>query len=443
MENKYNFKEMRCTMKKILVLGVGAQGSAAAKRLDKEPNVSEIVCADYDMKAVENVVNSITKGRGTFVDAHDRDSIIAAAEGVDLILNGLPLECTENVLEAALAVKANYQDYAGTTELYNMWINSDKAKEADDNPPEFNDKYTLQWYQSFKAMFELYGPRFEAIDRLALIGTGSAPGLICAATRDAMKYLDTGDTIYNIVWEGVYAKRFLPFWWSPITALTDMSQMALAYENGKLVNTPAFGLPMERQYEYMDKPVVFHEHCHDEPMQYGINSKKYFKGCKNAYFKYAGAGMDFAKPLYEAGMLSNEPINYKGTEIVPFDYALSFVPPAPKYKEEIQEIIDEGLKSDSGCMVIEAYGKKDGKDVLVETHVFAPGLVESFEKAGITAEMYLTGQGGYLFSKLFVNDKLDQKGLISSDMLSFEQVDTYFQYAAELDITLDTKIKEL
>ena len=57
--------------------------------------------------------------------------------------------------------------------------------------------------------------------------------------------------------------------------------------------------------------------------------------------------------------------------------------------------------------------------------------------------MYLTGQGGYLFSKLFVNDKLDQKGLISSDMLSFEQVDTYFQYAAELDITLDTKIKEL
>ena len=79
----------------------------------------------------------------------------------------------------------------------------------------------------------------------------------------------------------------------------------------------------------------------------------------------------------------------------------------------------------------------------METHVFAPGLVESFEKAGITAEMYLTGQGGYLFSKLFVNDQLDQKGVISSDMLTFEQVDTYFKYAAELDITLDTKVKEL
>ena len=79
----------------------------------------------------------------------------------------------------------------------------------------------------------------------------------------------------------------------------------------------------------------------------------------------------------------------------------------------------------------------------METHVFAPGLVESYEKAGITAEMYLTGQGGYLFTKLFINDKFDQTGLISSDMLTLEQVDCYFKYAAELNITLETKVKEL
>ena len=429
-------------MKKILVLGVGAQGSAAAKRLDKEPNVGEIICADYDMKAVENVVSSITKGRGVQVDAHNKDSIVAAAQGVDLILNGLPLECTKNVLDAALEVKANYQDYAGTTQLADVWLQSELSKK-EDNTLQFEEKYTTEWYYSFKAMYEVYGPKFEAIDRLALFGTGSAPGLICAATRNAMKYLDTCDTIYNIVWEGVIAKRFLPFWWSPVTALTDMSEMAVAFKDGKLINTPAFGLPMKRQYDYMDEPVTFCEHCHDEPLQYAFNAEKYFKGCKNAYFKYAGAGMDFARPLYQAGMLSREEIEYKGHKMIPFEYALSYIPPAPKYKEEIKEIIDEGLVCDSGCMVIEAYGKKDDKDVLVETHVFAPGLVESYEKAGITAEMYLTGQGGYLFSKLFVNDLFDQKGFISSDMLSMEQVDKYFEYAAELGITLDTVVKEI
>ena len=121
---------------------------------------------------------------------------------------------------------------------------------------------------------------------------------------------------------------------------------------------------------------------------------------------------------------------------------LHHLPHPPKFKSEIKEILDEGLISDSGCMVIEAYGKKDGKNILAETHVFAPGLQESYDKAGITAEMYLTGQGGFLYSKLFINDKFIHPGLFTSDMLTMEQVDTYFEYAAELGITLETKIKE-
>ena len=57
--------------------------------------------------------------------------------------------------------------------------------------------------------------------------------------------------------------------------------------------------------------------------------------------------------------------------------------------------------------------------------------------------MYLTGQGGYLFTKLFLNDMFEgQSGLISSDMLTDEQVDEYFKYAGELGITLETKVKK-
>jgi saccharopine dehydrogenase-like NADP-dependent oxidoreductase len=406
-------------LKKVLVLGVGAQGSAAAKKLDLEPNVEEIVCADIDAVAVENLAKTLRKARGTTVDAHDKNSIVKVAEGVDLILNGLPLECTQNVLEAALEVKAHYQDYAATTALHEDWV------------------------ESIRIQYEVYGPKFEAIGKLALVGTGSAPGLICAATRDAMRYLDTCETIYNIVWEGVEAKRFLPFWWSPVTALHDMSEKGYAFENGQLVRLEAFEHPITRQYEGMEKEITFVEHCHDEPIHYSFNAEKYFKGLKNAYFKYAGPGVDFAKPLYRAGLLAHQKEMVGDVEVAPFDVVLKHLPPAPKFREEIEEIIKEGLVSDTGCMVIEAYGKKGGKDILVETHVNAPGLVESFELAGITAEMYLTGQGGFLFSKLFLNDQFDQRGLISSDMLSMEQVETYFKYAKELGITLETTVKEL
>lgn len=406
-------------LKKILVLGVGAQGSAAAQRLDENPGVSEIICADYDIKAVDNLVKGLKKAKGVKVDATSKESIVEAARGVDLIVNALPLEWTKNVLDAALEVKANYQDYAATVALHEDWV------------------------ESIRIQYDVYGPKFEAIGRTALIGTGSAPGLICAATRDAMRYLDTCDTIYNIVWEGVETKRFQPFWWSPVTALHDMSEEAYAVIDDKLVRTPAFGLPITRKYDYMEKEITFVEHCHDEPIHFYFNREKYFKGVKNVYFKYAGPGIDFSLPLYRAGLLSHEKEMINGVEIAPFDVVLAHVPPAPKFKEEIKEIIDEGLLSDSGCMVIEAYGTKDGKKVLVETHVNAPGLVESYEKAGISAEMYLTGQGGYLFTKMFVNDEFDQKGLISSDMMTLEQVDTYFAYAKELDITLETTVKEI
>lgn len=407
--------------KTILILGVGAQGSTVAKRMDEESGVKEIICADYDQKAVDAMVAELTKARGMRVDAHDVDSIIAAADGVDLVVNGLPLECHQNVLEAALAVKANYQDFAATNALHEDWV------------------------ESIKILYDVYGPKFEAIGKTAIIGTGSAPGLICAATRNAVRHLDTCDTINNIVYEGVEAKRFLPFWWSPITALNDMSEKAYAVKDGELIRTEAFDLIIEREYDYMGlgRPVQMGEHCHDEPIHYWFNRNKFFKGAKNINFKYGGAGFEFAKPLYRAGLLSREAEVIDGQEVVPFDVVLNHIPPAPKYKEEIQAILDEGLVMDSGCMVIEAIGKKDGEDIMVENHVFAPGLEDSFKLAGITAEMYLTGQGGALFTKMFVNDKFDQHGLISSDMLTDEQVDYYFECAAKLGITIETKIKKL
>ena|GEM_PF-6135135 len=48
--------------KRILILGVGAQGSTVAMRMDEEPNVAEIVCADYDVQAVNNLAGTLKKG---------------------------------------------------------------------------------------------------------------------------------------------------------------------------------------------------------------------------------------------------------------------------------------------------------------------------------------------------------------------------------------------
>jgi saccharopine dehydrogenase-like NADP-dependent oxidoreductase len=387
--------------------------------MDEEPKVAEIICADYDEKAVNELVKDLKKARGMKIDASKIEEIVAAAKGVDLIINALPLAFGPNVLEAAIEAKTNYQDFAAT------------------------DALTDNWVDGIKLMYTEYSRRFAENGKTAIIGTGSAPGLICVVARNAMRYLDTCETIYNIVYEGVEAKRFLPFWWSPITALSDMSEDAYAYVNGEIIRTKPFSDPIYRKYDYLDEEVRLVEHAHDEPLHMGLNAEKFFKGAKNIYFKYGGAGVNFSEPLYRAGLLSRKPVEVDGVKVIPFNFVLKHLPPAPKYKEEIKEIIEEGLVSDTGSMVVEAIGTKDGKKVLVESHVFAPGLVESFERSGLTAEMYLTGQGGALFTKMFVEDLYTQKGLISSDMLTFEQVDYYLEQAKKLDITVNVEVKEL
>ena len=50
-------------MKKIIVIGVGAQGSTIAKRMDEHPGISEIVCADYDSRAAQALSNSLRKAK--------------------------------------------------------------------------------------------------------------------------------------------------------------------------------------------------------------------------------------------------------------------------------------------------------------------------------------------------------------------------------------------
>ncbi|MDO4518418.1 MAG: saccharopine dehydrogenase NADP-binding domain-containing protein [Bacillota bacterium] len=402
--------------KKVLVLGTGAQGTTVAKRLDLEPNVDEIICADYDEEAAIELAGVLSKARGTFCDASDEEQILKLIEGCDLVVNALPLAYGKNVIDAALAAKCNYQDFAA--------------------PEGFEDT----WEKCMYRLLTEYNEKFKAIGKLAIMGTGSAPGTMCVVARDTMKDIDQCYTIYMNVYEGVEAKRFQPYWWSPVTALNDMDDLPVAWIDGKMVNTKPFSLPIERTYDYVGYPVRFVEHAHDEPFYVGMKADELFKGCKNAYFKYGGVGIDFAEPLARAGLLKRDPVEVEGQQVNSHEVILKALPHPPRFTHEIAEIIEEGLISDTGAFVVEALGEKDGKPVRVESHLFAPGFVESFDRFGVTGEQYLTGQGGFLFTKLFVNDELEQTGLISSAELTEEENDRYLEYAKELDICIERRI---
>ena len=405
-------------MKRLLILGVGAQGSTVAKRMNEEPNVSEIICADYDEKAVSEMERTLDKAKALKLDAGNVENIIEGAKGVNLIVNALPLKFGENVLKAALAVKANYQDFAAA---------------------EFEN---IDWVEGIKLMLTEWSDRFKAQGLSALMSTGSAPGLANVITREAVEELDTCDTIEIHVYEGIWAKRFLPFWWSPEVAFQDMCDPAYCYENGEIVETEPFSRPKYMQFRGVDKIVRTVEHAHDEPVTLGLMADKYLKGAKNIYFKYGGGGIEFAEPLYRMGLLSNEKVDVKGNSVVPMDMVLKLTPPAPKYPSEIKQILDEGLECEEGAFLIRVDGEKGGKQIRFDNYVNAPGVFEAFEKAGLTAETYLTGQCGALFTKMFVNDRIHQKGMFPPEVLDTDQRAYYLKEAAKLEITVDQIVEK-
>ena len=411
-------------MKKVMVCGCGAQGSTICRKLDQEPNIEEVICADFNYAAAEAVCKLMTKGTPKQVDASSVDAIVAAAEGCELIVNVMPLELGINVMKAALQVKCCYQDLSACENVVEGY-------------PEYDT-----WFEGIRYMYTEYGKKFAENGTTAIIGTGSAPGVMCVVARKAVNELDECDTINCMVYEGTRSKRFIPFWWSPVTALCDMEEDAFAFENCEHIRTKPFSRPVKRNWPECGREVTLVEHAHDEPVYIGFNREKYFKNCKNAYFKYGGTGIEFSEGLYKAGLLHHEEEEFNGVKISPFDWVLAHVPAAPKDPEVIKAIIDEGIVEDNGAFVCEAYGQKDGKNVMVDLHLCAPGIEEAYEKAKMSGEMYLTGQGAFLYTKLFVTERITEKGLISSDMLNDEQVEQYLAWAAELGITYNIEIKE-
>jgi saccharopine dehydrogenase (NAD+, L-lysine-forming) len=398
-----------------MIMGAGAQGSTIAKRMQEESCVEEIVCADYDTRAAEELEKSLSKATAVKVDASDVARIVAAAKGCELIVNGLPPEFNMRVMDAALETGASYLDMASAADENDDWINGVRIQLARDEA-------------------------FKKAGLTALINCGSAPGIANVITREACELLDSVDTIDINVYEGVWTTRFIPFWWSPETAFQDMADEPVVYENGKFKIVPPFNRPEWVDFRGLGKRLMC-DHHHEETATMGLLADEYLKGAQNIYFRYGGPGCDLAKRFWEMGLLSSEPVEVDGAKIVPMRLINKLAPPAPKYEKEIQEAIDSGLVIEEGVMLIRVDGIKDGEKVRVDTYVNTPGLIESFKKARISHEAYFTGQCGWLFTKMLLKGEVTQKGVFPPEVLEAEPRAYFLKEAAKLDITVDQYIE--
>jgi saccharopine dehydrogenase-like NADP-dependent oxidoreductase len=281
---------------------------------------------------------------------------------------------------------------------------------------------------------------FKDAGLACLTNTGSAPGFANVLTREAVDHLESCSRIDIFVYDAIWSNKFIPFWWSPETAFADMAAKPVLYKNGEFIRVKPFNNPQMTDFRGLGlRRMVDHEH--EEPVTMGLMADRVLKGVKEVNFRYGGPGLDLAEAFYKMGLLSDKPVNVKGTEIVPMDLISVLTPPAPKYPEEIAAVLKEGMVSEEGAFLVRVEGIREGRNVRIDSYAWAPGLTDAFERAGITHESYFTGQAAFVFTKMFVHGKITQRGVFPPEVLEAEERAYYLAEAAKLDITVDQYVE--
>ncbi|TVP55869.1 MAG: saccharopine dehydrogenase [Gemmatimonadales bacterium] len=104
---------------KVLVLGGGAQGSAAAYDLLQDPEVEEVVIGDMNPDGSPAFLAPHVGGRLRLevVDARDSDSVREAMRGMDAVVCALPYYFNTEMTRLAIEVGAHFADLGGNTEI--------------------------------------------------------------------------------------------------------------------------------------------------------------------------------------------------------------------------------------------------------------------------------------------------------------------------------------
>ena len=323
-------------MRAIVLGGAGGMGQGVARDLIKQQQVTDVVIGDLypDPERLAPKLRDSEKVTLVKMDVNDHQGMVEAFGESDVVINcaGPFYKTAVPVARAAVEAQVNYidicDDYEGTEVLFNSDID-EMAKKA---------------------------------GITVLTGMGSDPGTNNVLVKWYADRLDRVDDIY-LYWVVSIAELAGAAWDHSLhMTLGKVPQ----FIDGQLVQVE--GGAGEVAEQFLEPLGTCHVRYVGHPQP--LTLPKYIKGVKNVIIKGALIPLwvdELIKEQKETGFLGTEPVNVKGTEVVPYDLAL-------KLWETIPQGRDSGPQS-SGLKVI-VKGEKDGNRIVYTADMvgrMAPG----------------------------------------------------------------------
>lgn len=334
---------------KMLVLGGGAQGMAAAYDLVLRDAVESVVVADLEVGDVPRCLADFVdngKLRVVGADARDPASVRAVMDDRDAVLCALPYFFNLETTRLAIECGAHCCDLGGNTEI----VEAQRALSAE----------------------------AEAQGVSVVPDSGLAPGMVNILAQAGIDELDETHSVH--IWVGGLPQHPEPplnyqIVYSMEGVLDYYSTDALVLEEGE---------PVMKESLTGLETVVFPEPVGELEAFYtggGISTLPYrYRGTIGDMFyktlRYPGHA-HIMKAVRDLGLIDLEPVRVRDTEVVP--------------REAFIEIVSPRLRNDAGddlvALRVEISGSKDG-----EAHTIRYDLLDRYDPGtGLTAMMRTTG----------------------------------------------------
>lgn len=412
---------------KIAVVGCGAMGQVCAAQIAKSNDVEELRLCDIRFDIVEQLgvylksefeCENISAHR---TDASDFDELMKVVDGVDVVVNPGSPHFNHNIAEAAYKSGAHYVD-----------IGLDTPEEWP-YPNEFDDpSITKKWKKA---------------NLTALKTIGVCPGISNLLGKYAADRFDRVQDINIRVFGDVESQGSSPARWSSEYQLKDQLTQPYALIDGKVESVSQF--EGEENYTFPHLTEVFPHALTDEKECVYIShadpfylSKSIGKGLKNCDMKWSVNRVTAFKTLKEAGLINKELIKVKGIEVSPIDVLGSLAPPTA-FIEEYRKYIEDGKFIDYQYLVVDTKGERDGHETRLVLYTHSTAIEASKMIPGATATSYLTAVPPGIAALMLGNGKITTKGVVTPEMLSKVEVDTFIQELAKCDINIHERLERI